>query len=159
MILPRSSARSMNYTCIAWRCIVLLPLGMILLVGCSENAGPERVVVSGTVSYNGQPIPKGMISFVPGPNCSAPTSGATIVDGWYKADAKGGVPVGTHTIQMEAYRQPANSGDPAEQSGPTPTRGEPREQYLPEKFNVRSTWQFTVSAGSRAIRKDLDLTD
>ena len=51
--------------------------------GCGGDRGPERVVVSGTVTHNGKPIPEGVIRFVPAPTCPVPTAGTTIVNGKY----------------------------------------------------------------------------
>jgi hypothetical protein len=135
---------------------LLLSLLVALAGGCGGNAGPERVVVSGTVTYNGEPVSNGSIFFAPVPTCPAPASGTCIVNGQYKADAKGGVPVGTHTIQVEAYRKLTSQPD---MDGPTPTRGEPREQYLPERFNVHSRDQITIPSGSRAITKNFELSE
>jgi hypothetical protein len=44
----------------------LVGLGLCLVVGCGDDTGLEkRYRVSGTVSYNGKPVEKGQISFIP----------------------------------------------------------------------------------------------
>ena len=108
----------------------------------------------GTVTYNGKPIPDGAILFAP--TTALPTAAAVIVDGQYKADGLGGVPVGTHKVQFEAFRT-----DPLPGRSPQAMRfGDTiRRQYLPKKFNVDSQQQITISPGSRAIVKNFDLTD
>ena len=79
-------------------------LAVRLLSGCSEDQGPERVVVSGTVTYNGKPVPEALIRFVPVQTSAVPMAGAVVTDGKYRVDIRGGVPVGTHRIEIEAYR-------------------------------------------------------
>jgi hypothetical protein len=45
---------------------VLAGLGLVLALGCGDQSGvAKRFPVSGTVSYKGQPVEKGSISFVP----------------------------------------------------------------------------------------------
>ena len=123
-----------------------------VLGGCGCN-GPERVVVSGTITYRGQPIPDGQILFVPLPSCPVPTAMALIVNGQYKADHRGGVPVGTHTVRIEAYRAP-----PPSTNGAMAMPGA-RDQYLPARHNTASQVQMTIEPGSRAITKDFNLND
>jgi hypothetical protein len=126
--------------------------------GCGGERGPERVVVSGTVAYNGKPIPEGVIRFVPVSTSLGPTAGAIIANGKYRADGNGGVPVGMHNIQVEAYRKTAYPVKPAV----LPPRGFEdglREQYLPKRHNVDSQLRITIESGSRTITKDFDLTD
>jgi hypothetical protein len=125
-----------------------------VLSGCGGNSGPERVVVTGTVTYNGKPIPDGAILFAP--TTSLPTTAAIVLDGRYKADGLGGVPVGTHKVQFEAFRT-----DPLPGRSPARLRfGDTvRTQYLPNKFNVDSQLQITIPPGSRQITKNFDLTD
>jgi hypothetical protein len=123
--------------------------------GCGDR-GPERVVVSGAVTYNGKPIPAGDIRFVPVGTSGAPMTGAEIKDGKYTADGYGGVPVATHKI--EAYR-----ADPTGKTGNAPppimARGAPRHQYLPKRYNIDSELKITVEPGSKQITKDFDLAD
>lgn len=98
-----------------------------------------------------------MIRFVPVQTSLAPTSGAWIADGAYKVDSKGGVPVGTHKIEIEALRQvasfqPDNPGDlHASQKG--------LQQYLPARFNRQSELEITIEPGSPEVTKNFELTD
>jgi hypothetical protein len=130
--------------------------------GCGGgNRGPERVAVSGTVTYHGKPIPDGTIRFVPLPAFPVPATSALIVDGKYKADGNGSVPVGTHKIEIEAYRK-TKGASPLPAGKPLPPRysGDSlREQYLPKRYNADSQLQITIEPGSREVTKDFDLTD
>jgi hypothetical protein len=123
--------------------------------GCgSGDRGPERVVVSGAVTYNGKPLSQARIRFIPAATSAVPMAGAPIEDGKYRADNNGGVPVGTHQIQIEAYRtdQPSPAALPSPRSGG-------RQQYIPKRYNSDSQLQITIEPGSPKIVKNFDLTD
>jgi hypothetical protein len=139
-------------------------LGCVLLTafftGCSRgDRGPERVVVSGIVTYKGQPIPDGAIQFAPSATSAAPMSGALIADGKYKVDAHGGVPVGTHKIRIEAFRQVKVTRKPGQFAPPNMSEKSVTQQYLPKKHNAETQLEMTIPPGSRAITKNFDLTD
>ena len=151
----RKYVRCVKPTCRVWRCVsCTLLLAAAFLGGCSRDHGPERVVVSGKVAYNGKAIPEGLIRFVPVEASSASVSGATIADGKYKVDSHGGVTVGTHRIEIEAYRprkpQTSRDGGPSRFSG---------EQYIPRKYNAGTCLEISIQPGSPAITKNFDLTD
>ena len=127
-------------------------LASALLGGCGDR-GPERVLVSGSVTYNSKPVAAGVIRFTPTATSQLPTAAAMIKDGTYKVDVRGGVPVGAHKVEIEAYRM-------AEKSTTRMLRGvPPRVQYLPDRYNTNSELQITIEPGSREITKDFDLTD
>ena len=66
--------------------------------GCGpSHDGPERFRVSGSVTFKGQPVPKGHIRFVPDTSKQnrGPGGGAQIVDGRYETMPRKGV-VGGH---------------------------------------------------------------
>jgi hypothetical protein len=134
-------------------------LPAVLLSGCRGDRGPERVVVSGTVTYNGKPLSEGEIRFVPLPTCPVPVTGALIVEGRYSTKDGGGVPVGTHKIQIEARRHKA--GGPNTPGPPTGSRGFGFRgmQYLPAKYNANTQLEIIIPPGSPAITKDFQLTD
>ena len=79
-------------------------------IGCGGGAADAvvRVVVSGKVIKGGQPVAKGRITLYPVEGTKAPTSGAEIMNGEYRIDAKGGVPVGTHRIEVHEYEVKQN---------------------------------------------------
>jgi hypothetical protein len=127
--------------------------------GCGRAGGPERVVVSGSVLYHGQPIPNGRIRFTPAKDSAMPASGAFIVDGKYVADSQGGVPVGPCSIQIEAYRPLSGDGKP-ETAATHPGAGRVKLfQYLPKKFNADSRMALTIEPGSGKITQDFELKD
>jgi hypothetical protein len=149
---------------------VSLALSILLCLSCALTAscftgcgnrgdGPERAVVSGTVTYNGKPIPEGMVRFVPLQTSTAPVSGTSIVDGKYQCDAHGGVPVGTYTIQIEATHKVPFAPKQGERTPPLMAERSVDRQYLPNRFNRDSQLQITIEPGSRKIAKDFQMTD
>ena len=138
---------------------VLLASAAVFLTGCGSESGPERVVVSGTVSFNGQPIQSGLIRFRPMRGTNAPVSGAEILNGVYSVTAWGGVPVGKHKIEVFAHR----TGSQEENTTPnspfldmnTSVRG---GQYIPEKYNTKTVLEISIPSGSDEIKKNLDLS-
>ena len=130
----------------------LVLLVVLVVAGCSGRKGPERVVVSGRIRYQGQALETGNIQFTPIKGTSGPVSGAVIREGQYRADGRGGVPVGTHRVEITAYRIPPGVDldkiDPDEY---------PREPIVPPRYNVNSELEFTVESGQRSVTKDFDL--
>ena len=108
--------------------------------------------MSGTVTYNGKPIPAGDIRFVPVATSAVPMAGAEIKDGQYRVDGRGGVPVGTHKIEIDAYRADA-TGRKGNAPPPMMARGVQRFQYLPKRYNFDSQMKITIEPGSREITK------
>ena len=130
-----------------------------IFTGCSGNAGPQRVVVSGTVTYRGQPVERGWIRFFPQQG-QLPASGAVIVDGKYQVADKGGVPTGTHRIEVVAYRaMPQRPADSPSTGLSDPRMSAPQSQYIPAKYNAKTTLEIAVPPGSSRIAKNFDLTD
>jgi len=135
-------------------------LVIVLAVGCGRD-GPERTIVSGTVTYGGQPVEDGQIRFFPAKGTQAPMSGGRIVDGQYSVDTKGGVAIGTHRIEITAHRPDPKHRELTESLPPDATELErpPQQQYIPEKYNSRTELEITIPPESRKITKNFELTD
>jgi len=131
----------------------------VAMPGCGgADQGPTRVVVSGKVAYQGQPVADGMVRFSPVEGENLPRSGASIVGGAYRADAHGGVPAGTHRVEIEAFRPVSKpkSQPPADDLDVPETL---RQQYLPAKFNRKTQLTITVPSDRRSMTHDFNLTD
>lgn len=118
--------------------------------GCGRS-GIERVTVSGTVTYKGQPVQYGQVRFRPCGDTKGPSAGAFIVDGKYVAEGNGGVPVGAHRVEITARRR-----DPRHADGDN-DRGTVTTQYLPDKYNRTSTLSITIPSGSKPVVQNFDL--
>jgi len=78
----------------AWSLVILA------LLGCSNEEKLHRV--SGTVTHNGKPIPKGLIFF--DPRTKGPQGFANIVDGKYDTAQQGkGIRGGSYDIRVNGF--------------------------------------------------------
>lgn len=92
---------------------VLLALGgcaLLAVAGCGSSTG-----ASGNVTYDGRPVERGAISFLPADG-RGPTAGGEIRDGRYRVDDLG---PGTKIVQIEAFDDipyPRSSEESAQQA-------------------------------------------
>ena len=113
----------------------------LVVVGCGKRDGIERVLVSGNVTFRGEPLEKGQIRFIPTDGTSGPITVEPIVDGYYTSEDVGGVPVGEHRVEILGYdaevyaKAPKGPGSPA------------IPQLLPKKYNRESELKATLQSG------------
>lgn len=98
--------------------------GLLLAAGCGQK-GPATYPVSGTVTFDGQPIPEGRISFIPEGGKAAPDS-VPIQNGQFQLRVK----AGRHRVEITADR-PTGKIDPVMGMAP-------RECYIPACYNSQS---------------------
>lgn len=80
----------------------------LLSMGCNQRTLATKVV-EGSVTYGGEKVPMGDVLFVPIEDTRGPASVAPIVDGQYRIEARGGVPLGKHRVQIDARRKTGRS--------------------------------------------------
>ena len=119
------------------------------LVGCSSGDPYDRVPVSGSVTFQGQPVVDGQIRFGPQRGTKSPVVIEPIRDGRYATTTSGGVPEGRYHVEIRAYDP--NAPVPKTMSDP------PRRQLLPAKWNARSKLELVVESGQGEITRDFDL--
>ena len=109
----------------------ILLISALALAGC-DSSGPALFPVSGTVTFNGNPLPTGYISFTPAESSAAPIS-TPIKDGSYSLELTEGVK--KVAIKADRFVGPEDK-----------VMGlRPREQYIPEEYNVNSILTAEVS--------------
>lgn len=91
-----------------WSSGVIVALGTVgLLSGCGGgDSGPERYELSGTVQFQGKPVPAGQIVFEPDSSkgSSGPQGVAEIRDGQYDTRNGGrGTIGGPHVVRITGY--------------------------------------------------------
>jgi hypothetical protein len=124
---------------------------MVFVAGCARDDGLSRVVISGAVTYDGKPVEKGQIRFLPTPGTSGPATIDPIDGGRYTTENTGGVPVGSHRVEITGY-------DPVEYANaPTGPGSPPVRQRLPEKYNRKSELTVTLDADSDSKPLDFNL--
>jgi hypothetical protein len=125
-----------------------------MLSGCGHS-GPERVIVSGAVTYEGHPVEHGVITFEPTDSVVEIKSSSQIENGHYLADLEGGVPVGNHKVLIQAYRDIASNV--VSSKGPKLEEGPPQRQYLPAKYNTRTELKANIKSGTSPQSLDFAL--
>lgn len=130
--------------CLQLHAGLLLGAMVCLLGGCGES-GPRRYDISGTASFDGVPIEKGEISFVPS-DPSMPPEGGAIENGQFRFQAL----AGPKTVQIRGSRPlPPERQD-------NPEMGLLYEDFIPATFNTSSTLQAEVtSSGGNTFTFDL----
>jgi hypothetical protein len=131
---------------------VCTTISLALLGGCSKK-GLEKAIVTGSVTYLGEPVNEGSIRFVPTETKAGSMAGAMIVDGKYKASANGGVPIGRCRVEIKGRRaapQSAQSGKPD-----LKLLAGPIVQYIPAKYNAESQLTVVIEAGE--VQHNFDL--
>jgi hypothetical protein len=90
----------------ATRSVLVLAMGFacLALSGCGKQGLPSKVL-HGSVTCGGETVSTGSVSFVPVSDTAGPTSSARIVDGQYRIEDRGGVPLGKHRVQVEAWKK------------------------------------------------------
>jgi hypothetical protein len=79
-------------------------LACLLLIGCGPKGMPTKVM-HGNVTCGGEKVPTGQVIFMPIEGTPGPNSAAMIVDGQYRIDSRGGVPLGKHRVCVDARRK------------------------------------------------------
>ncbi|MDC0935364.1 hypothetical protein OAS39_03680 [Pirellulales bacterium] len=126
---------------------------VIASIGCAKGDGLDRVLVSGQVMYDGQPVETGQIRFRGIEGTRGPITIDPIEDGRYTTANTAGVPVGKHRVEITAY-------DPKEYAAKA-NRGPgvaPPKQLLPKKYNRESELTVELQSGSGQITKDFKLS-
>jgi hypothetical protein len=113
--------------------------------GCSSDS--EKGTVSGTVTLDGQPLPSGLIRFVP-VDGQTPTADATITDGEFSAE----VPIGEKQVSISA---PKVVGKRPAYQAPNSPMIDIVEELLPARYNVKSELTLSVTGGRQDAPFDL----
>jgi hypothetical protein len=114
-------------------CLLLLS---VVLTGCSGKDGPEKVTVTGEVTFNGDPLPEGEIIFR-GDSGKGAASAGKIKDGKYTLECT----LGSKRVEIRAMRVKPGSVAKTLQTGES---GENLEQYIPVKYNDKTTLKADV---------------
>lgn len=97
-------------------------LGVALLTGCGGSEGPERFDVAGEVTFDGQPVPAGDVTFEPDPTQGneGPQGFALIRDGRYDTASESGRGVigGPHTVRVTGWEEVPAPPDPDNYGAP-----------------------------------------
>jgi len=125
---------------------VVLAMGL-LLSGCGGSSAVE-----GTVTFKGQPIEKGGISFVAknGGGSAPLTVGEDIANGKFSVASDRGLKPGTYKVEIYGSTKAAApaSADPDMQSPAS-------SNAIPEKYNAASELTAELTSGNNTVSFDL----
>jgi hypothetical protein len=108
----------------------VLALALIAcLAGCGRRDGLTSI--SGTIAYDGQPVKKGTVTFVPADG-NGPTAAAPIVDGKYSVK----ILPGRKLVRIEAFKVTGTRR--YSRGNPNSPMVDMQEQILPARFNTKS---------------------
>ena len=125
-------------------CCLLLLIAVACADGCGKQA--NKGTVSGSVTLDGQPLPTGIIRFVPADGGTS-TADGQIKDGRFSVSA----PPGEKRVSISAQKV---IGKKASQMPGSPML-DVTEEIVPARFNVQTTLTYTVTVDSQ--QKDFDL--
>ncbi|GAA4431440.1 carboxypeptidase-like regulatory domain-containing protein [Bremerella cremea] len=128
---------------LAWLSVALL----VVLVGggCTPSPYGDLGLVTGTVTYEGQPYPNAMVLFTPTAG-GRPSRGITDESGKYELiyirTTRGALP-GDHTVMITTVPPPSEERKIFKET-------------LPPRYNTRTELQHTVELGENVIDFDLE---
>lgn len=117
-----------------------------LACGCGGNAD-GRVSVSGSVSYNGEPVESGSITFVP-TDSKKPRAAGEILNGKYTIPADKGPMPGPHKVEILANKK---TGKQVTVPGDTGNKTDQVKQILPAKYNTATTLTAEIKPSGNAV--------
>jgi hypothetical protein len=118
----------------------------LLVSGCGSGAG-----VSGTVTYDNQPVDGGGIAFIPAGE-KQPAASGRITGGHYEIKRSDKLPAGKYTVQItwlkSTGKKVKNETDPG-------TEADELVQVIPLEYNVASKLSVDITSGSNTHNFDL----
>ncbi len=121
-----------------FRIVTLVVLGFLATsVGCSQNSGPRFYPLTGKVTFNGEPVSTATL-VLRDPAGQEKTCLAKVINGEISGESSPGEKIieVTATRIAEGKTVPSADGIGKEQA---------IEQYIPEKYNVKSELKATIS--------------
>lgn len=138
-------------------CVVLIASSML---GCGGGNSLERASVKGSVTFDGKPVEKGLIAFLPSGETKGPSSGAEIINGEYEIPKDTGPTPGTYSVEVTANRVVGKTevqGVAGSQGGLSGAQtADVLEMYIPAKYNTKTTLEAVVESGENEQDFDLD---
>ena len=122
-----------------------------VLAGCSGSkySGDKRYPLTGEVTFEGQPVDLGSISFIPEGKGHA--SGGVIKDGKYEVPEEKGATAGTYRVEIRWLKRTGRQLKDAE----TGEMYDERREALPDKFHTNP--ELTVEVPLPENRHDFNL--
>ena len=125
----------------------------VALLGCSrqEYSGAKRYPLSGRVTYDGQPVDLGSISFLPIDGGEQRVSGGYIENGAYSVPEPQGANAGKYRVEIR-WQKSTGKQIKDQHSGESTDQ---RVEGLPAKFHTKS--ELTADVSAKQTKFDFDL--
>ncbi|WP_437188206.1 hypothetical protein SH668x_001637 [Planctomicrobium sp. SH668] len=122
-----------------------------ILSGCG-GGNDNRASISGSVTFNGEPVEEGSITFIAE---KGPSTGGAISNGTYSIPSENGPMLGNNTVHISWNKK---TGKQIEAGSPTPagTKIDERKEAIPDKYNKKSELKVDIKSG--ANKEDFTLT-
>ena len=137
--------------CLAMICISLA------LSGCGDNSGPRLAQVTGTVTYQGKPLPGAYVGFAPEKPGERAASGSTDSQGQYRLTTFtnfDGAVLGKHKVMIRAEEPPDDPTKAADDI--TLKRG---KLLTPRKYTDPETSGLSADVADQHNVINFDLSD
>lgn len=119
-------------------------LFLLVITGCGGDSGPATYPVSGTVTLDDEPVPKGQIIFRD-PEGKIVSAAGKIVDGEFSFESQ----PGAKRVEITANREvPGKFQTPNPGEGKLPVL----EQYVPRRYNEASKLTKEVVEGENEFQ-------
>ena len=113
---------------------------LLVLAGCGP--GQTRMPLSGTVTFQGQAVENGHVTFLTTTTPSAPAGGALIQQGKFSVPAEQGLEPGTYKVAV-SWVKGAGTRTPEQIAAGASTPG---QEQIPEKYNKETTLTIEVTS-------------
>jgi hypothetical protein len=122
-------------------------IAALLLCGCGGGNELGRHAISGTVTFQGQPLDHGLIEFSPAAMADGVQSGSAIADGKYEIIEDYGLPPGKYKVVISSAG-PGSAPRPIDSPGDAPP---PSPERIPAKYNAKSELIIDVTPESDGV--------
>ncbi|MGE3822010.1 MAG: hypothetical protein AB7I30_21565 [Isosphaeraceae bacterium] len=150
-----------------------VPAVLVALVlggqGCSDDGFGKRYTVTGTVTYNGEPLPIGRINFVPKDPEGRPAAGSIVNGKYYLTthDPDDGALVGEYKVTITSYggdlekvQREADEAGGAQDAMPDQMAvAQAQKSLIPEKFGSFEGSGLTGDVRAKFNTIDFELRD
>lgn len=134
--------------------LLLLAVGIVSCSGCGghQSSGSK---VSGRVSLNGQPLPDGMITFMPQtPAPGLRTVSAMIANGEFAVPAANSLMPGSYRVAVTAQKSTGRKIPAGEGSS---EMVDDVEDYIPPKYNAATTLSVEITGDTSDLEFPLQI--
>lgn len=110
--------------------------------GCG-NSGPKRYKVTGSVTYKGNPIPSGTVTFTPEDASLGVLGGSAVNGGQFEIPQTNGLVAGKYKV---SFSYPDPKGPPPPKEGDPPGESRAVKELLPAKYSGETELRAEVTA-------------